>query len=106
MALKIDDEFLRSVGIENLPEEDKQKLLTHIRETLETRVGTRLAGAMKPEQLDEFERFIDNKDEAGALRWLESNFPDYPQVVQRELEELRNEIKQNADEIVKSIKEG
>ena len=39
-------------------------------------------------------------DEAGALKWLESNFPDYKKVVADELEKLKDEIKQAAPQIV------
>ena len=48
-------------------------MLAHIYETLEMRVGMRLAEQMTNEQLDEFERFIDANDEAGALKWLETD---------------------------------
>jgi succinate dehydrogenase flavin-adding protein (antitoxin of CptAB toxin-antitoxin module) len=64
------------------------------------RVGMTLAQQMTNEQLDEFERFIDSNDEAGALKWLETNFPDYKQVVANELEKLKDEIKATAPQIV------
>ena len=51
-------------------------------------------------QLDEFETFIDANDEAGALKWLETNFPNYKQVVADELEKLKAEIKASAPQIV------
>jgi hypothetical protein len=60
----------------------------------------KLAEQMTNEQLDEFEGFIDRNDEAGALKWLETNFPDYKKVVASELENLKNEIKASADTIV------
>ncbi len=75
-------------------------MLNHIYETLEMRVGMKLAEQMTDAQLDEFEAFIDQKDEAGALKWLETNFPNYKQVVAEELEKLKNEIKKDADAIL------
>lgn len=75
-------------------------MLAHIYETLELRVGMKLAEQMSDAQLDEFESFIDRNDEAGALKWLETNFPDYKQVVASELENLKNEIKTQAPAIV------
>ena len=36
--------------------------------------------------------FIKNNNESGALTWLESNFPNYKQVVAEELEKLKTEI--------------
>ncbi len=74
----------------DLPPEEKTKMFNHIYETLEMRVGTRLANQMTEEQLTEFESYIDKNDEAGALKWLETNFPNYKQVVADELEKLKN----------------
>jgi hypothetical protein len=51
-------------------------------------------------QLDEIESYIDKNDEPGALKWLETNFPNYKQVVADELEKLKGEIKASADQIV------
>ncbi len=97
---KLDDNLLQELGLGSLPTEDKNKMLAHIYETLEMRVGMKLAEQMTNEQLDEFEAFIDRNDEAGALKWLESNFPDYKQVVADELESLKKEIKASAPQII------
>ncbi len=97
---KLDDNLLQELGLGTLPPEEKNRMLGHIYETLEMRVGMKLAERMTNEQLDEFEGFIDKNDEAGALKWLESNFPDYKQVVAQELETLKGEIKQAAPQIV------
>lgn len=98
--LKIDNTLLEDVGLGALSEDEKAKMLAHIYETLEGRVGTTLAGQMNESQLKEFETFIDNKDEAGALKWLESNFPNYKQVVADELNKLKDEIKATAPQIL------
>lgn len=97
---KLDDNLLKELGLEALSPEEKNKMLAHIYETLEMRVGMKLAEQMSNEQLDEFEGFIDRNDEAGALKWLESNFPDYKQVVADQLEALKAEIKTAAPQIV------
>lgn len=97
---KLDDNLLQELGLGALSPEDKKVMLGHIYETLEMRVGMTLAQQMTNEQLDEFEGFIDSNDEAGALRWLETNFPDYKQVVANELDKLKTEIKATAPQIV------
>lgn len=97
---KLDDNLLKELGLGALPPDEKNKMLAHIYETLEMRVGMKLAEQMTNEQLDEFESFIDRNDEAGALKWLETNFPNYKQVVADELEKLKAEIKASADQIV------
>jgi hypothetical protein len=97
---KLDNALLEELGLGSLPTEEKNKMLAHIYETLEMRVGMKLAEQMTNEQLDEFESFIDKNDEAGALKWLETNFPDYKKVVAEELEKLKAEIKQAAPQIL------
>ena len=97
---KLDDNLLKELGLGSLPPAEKNKMLNHIYETLEMRVGMKLAQKMTNDQLNEFESFIDRSDEAGALRWLESNFPDYKQVVANELEILKEEIRLASPQIV------
>lgn len=98
--IKLDDNLLTELGLQSLPAEEKRALLKQIYETLEMRVGTTLARQMTDAQLDEFESFINNNDEAGALHWLETNFPNYKDVVSQEFEMLKGEIRQAAPQIV------
>ncbi len=109
MAFTLDFSTLDELGLGSLSTEEKRKMLTHILETLEMRVGTTLANRMTEEQLDEFERLMptetDNQEaiqqkEQSALKWLEGNFPTYKDVVADELKKLMAEIKQVAPQIL------
>lgn len=100
---KLDDNLLKEVGLGDMPATEKNRMLAHIYETLEMRVGMKLAEQMSNAQLDEFESFIDRNDEAGALKWLETNFPDYKDVVAQQLATLKEEIKNSAPQILASI---
>jgi len=136
---QIDDNFLASLGLGALPQDDKEKMKAHIYETLEMRVGMRLASGMSDQQLTEFEGFMSGDvtkatdyldqlnpnwrndpaysasqqqaqkaginlnaatSEYAALKWLETNFPDYKKVVAEELEKLKEEIRQSAPQII------
>lgn len=99
---QLDDNLLKELGLGDMPAAEKNKMLAHIYETLELRVGMKLAEQMTDAQLDEFEGFIDRNDEAGALKWLETNFPDYKQVVADELDKLKGEIKEQAPQIMQA----
>ena len=102
---KLDNNLLEELGLGSLPADQKNSMLQHIYETLEMRVGMKLADQMTNDQLDEFEGFIDRNDEAGALKWLETNFPNYKQVVADELEALKGEIKNNSAKILEASKQ-
>lgn len=104
--IKLDDDLLQELGLAGLPAEEKKKLLAHIYETLEMRVGMKLAEQMSDAQLTEFEQFIDRNDEAGALKWLETNFPNYKDVVAAEFERLKTEIRQVAPQILAATQAG
>src|SRR3954469_15428758 len=98
--LRIDNSLLEEVGLGKLPENEKNSFLKHIYETLEMRVGIRLADQMSNEQLDEFERYFEAKDDAGAFKWLETNFPNYKDIVQQEFDKLKAEVTQSAPQIL------
>ncbi len=98
--IKLDNDLLQELGLQVLPEEEKKKMLAHIYETLEMRVGMELAKQMTDDQLNEFGQFIDRNDEPGALQWLETNFPNYRDVVASEFDKLKLEVKQVAPQII------
>lgn len=98
--LKIDNSLLEEIGLASMPEAEKNGFLKHIYETLEMRVGIRLADQMSNEQLDEFERYFEAKDDAGAFKWLETNFPNYKDIVQEEFDKLKAEVAQSAPQIL------
>jgi hypothetical protein len=106
---KLDNNLLEELGLGTLPPQEKNMMLRHIYETLELRVGTRLAQQMTNQQLDEFEQLmplpndtpeVKAEKEKSALTWLETNFPNYKNVVAEELDKLKAEIKQAAPQIV------
>ncbi|HSX06012.1 MAG TPA: DUF5663 domain-containing protein [Candidatus Saccharimonadales bacterium] len=103
--LKLDNNLLDELGLGGLPEDQKRGMLQHIYETLELRVGTDLANQMTDQQLEEFEKFIDeggDANQAQALQWLEANLPHYKEVVNRVFEELKAEIRNMAPQIMAS----
>ncbi len=102
--IRIDNNLLEELGLGDLPTDEKNRLLAHIYETLEMRVGMRLAANMTDEQLKEFESFIQSNDEDGALKWLETNYPNYKDVVAEELAKLKGEIKTQSKEILDATK--
>ena len=103
--LKIDDSLLQELGLNGLPQTEKTGLLKHIYETLEMRVGMRLADQMTNQQLDEFERFFNAQDDAGAFKWLETNFPNYKEIVAEEFEKLKKEVAASVPQILASIQQ-
>lgn len=90
--LKIDNSLLAEIGLDSLPSNEKNGILKHMYETLEIRVGARLADQMTDAQLSEFEQYFEAKDDQGAFKWLETNFPNYKDIVQAEFTQLKGEV--------------
>lgn len=75
---KLDDDFLKELGLDSLPDEQKKAFLQHIYSELELRVGTKLSDGLSDAQLEEFEKIIDRNEEA-VVSWLVSNAPNFAQ---------------------------
>lgn len=73
---QLDDQFLKDLGLDQLPEEQKQAFKEHIYNELELRVGVRLSDGLSDAQLREFESFVDRDDEK-VRAWVAANTPDY-----------------------------
>lgn len=80
------------MGLSAMPEDQKQDFLDYIQEELEVRIGERISRGLTEVQLNQFDLIT---DQAEAAKWLEKNRPDYREIVNRTIEELKNEIRQN-----------
>lgn len=104
--IQINDALLQEIGLGSLTPEDKKSLLAKIYETLEMQVGQKLASQMSEDQLNEFDRYFQAKDEQGAFVWLETNFPNYKEIVQSEFDALKKELIDSAPSILQSLQSG
>lgn len=67
---QFDESFLESVGLSNMPEEEKDNFLQYAQDQLEVRIGEKMSEGLTEEQLDEFEKIIDN-DQETVQKWLD-----------------------------------
>jgi hypothetical protein len=73
---QLDDQFLKDIGLADLPDEQKKPFLQHVYDQLEYRVGVRLSEGMTDAQLEEFEAIIDRKEDVVSA-WIQNNAPSY-----------------------------
>ena len=95
--MEVDEKFLRDVGLSAMPEEQKRAFLEYAQEELEVRVGEEIANGMTEEKMREFE---DAKTDEETEKWLNENKPNYREIVDKTIEEFRNEIARNRDRIL------
>lgn len=66
---QFDESFLEQVGLSNMPQEQKDTFLQYAQDQLEVRIGEKMSEGLSEEQLDEFEKIIDN-DQETVQKWL------------------------------------
>ena len=95
--MRFDDNFLQEMGLSAMPDDTKKKFLAYIEEEVEVRIGERISRGLTEAQLNEFDQITNPRD---AARWLERNRPDYRQIVDRTIEEMKEEIRANRNRLV------
>ena len=73
---QLDDNFLKELGLDQMPEEQRKPFLEPIYSELELRVGERLSQGMSDAQLDEFANIID-KVPGAVDAFLGKHAPNY-----------------------------
>ncbi len=94
--MQFDEQFLSDIGLDDMPEEQKKAFLDYAQEELEVRIGEKISEGMTEEQLNELDAI---EDQELAVQWLDGNRPDYKEVVARVVEDFKNEIASNKDQI-------
>jgi hypothetical protein len=94
---QLDDKFLQELGLDQLPDDQKQAFKEHIYSELELRVGTRLSEGLTETQLTEFESFVDRDDEK-VRAWIIANAPQFQD--DPSFQQLRANAPQDADQTV------
>ena len=95
--MQFDDKFLQEMGLQAMPEDQKQKFLDYVQEELEVRIGERISKGLTEVQLNEFDMITDPLE---AAKWLEKNRPDYREIVSRTIEEMKEEIRANRARLI------
>ena len=95
--MQFDERFLQEMGLSAMPENEKQSFLAYVQEEVEIRIGQRISKGLTEAQLAEFDAIADPLD---AAKWLEKNRPDYREIVNRTIAEMKDEIRANRAKLV------
>ena len=95
--MNFDEQFLIDMGLAAMPENQKQAFLDYIQEELEVRIGERIAKGLTEEQLREFDQLT---NPAASAAWLEKNRPDFREIVDRTIEEMKQAIVKYRDRLL------
>ncbi len=95
--MEFNEQFLQEMGLSAMPEEQKQQFLAYAQEELEIRIGERISRGLTEVQLNEFDMITDQDE---ATEWLERNRPDYREIVERTIAEMKEEIRANRSKLI------
>ena len=90
--MNFDEKFLQEMGLSAMPADKKQEFLNYIQEELEVRIGERISKGLTDEQLQEFDSLLGTEE---AAKWLQKNRPDYREIVERSIQEMKDAISKN-----------
>ena len=96
--MEIDENFLKEVGLSAMPEEQKRAFLEYVEDELDLRVGEKLTEGVSEEEIKAFEEM----DDIDALLWLKEHKPNFAEVVDQTINELKLEITSNRDKILEA----
>ena len=96
--MQFDEQFLQEMGLSAMPADKKQDFLNYIQEELEVRIGERIAKGLPEYKLQEFDSLNTTEEVA---EWLEKNRPDYREIVDRCIAEMKQSIAKNRTALLK-----
>lgn len=103
--VKLDDKLLEELGLDKFEEAEKDKILAKINQSLELRIGSRIAQKVSEEELKKFTELAESGKDEEAAKWLKKQVPDYQQIATEELEKIKTDIKETSRKIMeKSFK--
>ncbi len=87
--MRIDDVFMKEVGLGEMPDDERQAFMDHAEEELEVRVGHAVSQELSEQQLRDFEEI----DEGGqAAAWLKINVPNFREIVSNVVQGFKDEL--------------
>lgn len=108
MTVQLDENFLDELGLGNATDEQKREFIEKAVETLEMRVGSRLAEDLTDEQIEEFEALTPAETDSPEVmaqkhqqmtQWLQENHPNQDEVITEEFDKLKNELKASLNSV-------
>lgn len=101
--MQFDAQFLVDLGLQAMPEGQKQKFLDYVQRETEIRIGERISSGLSEPQLNEFDMI---NDQSEAIEWLEKNRPDFREIVNSTIEEIKAEIRANRAKLIPATHDG
>lgn len=104
MANPVNQNIIQALGLDNLPEEEKNKMLEEMGRVVYQNIILRVINELKEEDKDELDAFLEtNTDNQEAIyEFLKSKLPNLDEIAAEEVEKFRKDSLDFADAINKA----
>jgi hypothetical protein len=92
----INKEALLALGLE-LSDEQVEKLLAQLNNTVEERVGEEIVESLNDDELDELVKLQENADDQVLGEWIAKHVPEYEQIVSDAVDMTLGELAESAE---------
>jgi hypothetical protein len=98
--IRVDSRLLEETGLGALPRMHHALMCSYIYETVEERVGARLAKDLSNSELDTFESLFDSGAKSACTAWIQQRCPNYQVIVHAQWSELKTQLRRLAPKLV------
>lgn len=88
----VNDHILDLLKLDYLPDEEKAKLLDTMTEVINQRVFFRVGQSLDENKRNELLKLLDGESEDGAQKFLAVNVPDFLNILEEEIVNLKKEL--------------
>ena len=89
---EVGKDIFEAIGAQDLPEDEKGKLLSQMLEIVQTRVLTRIIELLPEEEAQKLNEFAEKDDFDGAEAFIVEKVPNLEQIYKDEADKLRQEL--------------
>ena len=86
------DNLIKILGIESLPEQQKARILDKATELTQKRLMIRVVNSLAPEKRDGFMSLLDSGDQIGVTNFINHNRPRFQDWVFEEISRIKQEL--------------
>lgn len=100
MPTQIQQDIFKELGIDQLPQERQEEVLTAMTEALFKRLTLRVLEKLTEAQRQEFEALCEAKNEEKITKFFADNVPGYETMIQEEILAFKADIKKTTDALL------
>jgi hypothetical protein len=101
--MQFDDQFFQAIGLGSASDEDRAKMVSKLAELVQGRVAAQLSELLTDDQLEHFDKLLDSEGDDAALAYVEQVYPQYPQLLQQEIDHVKQQFVADVHQAVSDL---